>query len=272
MLSVFRELGVVAKDSRDNINKTAENRSIYQLRPPRLAGRQPYEGMAGLGRHLVALRHRLGSTTSASLRGMATTRATSTALLRSTSLHRRVRPALTRAFASVRLRSINDEFRLMPIPLPPLEEQRAIADYLDRETARIDTLIEEQQRLIEMLRERRAVGDSLGARVGLDDEVPRRSRLGRALLSAERCSSHWQMVADLRIGARSRAGSEDSGDATDDRCVSARCDEADEVPSGSTTTRSIGEAVMIARRSAGRHRRRSSTTSTARCDGASCAC
>ena len=27
----------------------------------------------------------------------------------------------------------------------------AIADYLDRETARIDTLIEEQQRLIEML-------------------------------------------------------------------------------------------------------------------------
>ncbi len=41
------------------------------------------------------------------------------------------------------------------VPLPPLAEQRAIADYLDRETARIDTLIEEQQRLIEMLRERR---------------------------------------------------------------------------------------------------------------------
>ena len=39
--------------------------------------------------------------------------------------------------------------------VPPLGEQRAIADHLDRETARIDTLIEEQQRLIEMLRERR---------------------------------------------------------------------------------------------------------------------
>ena len=39
--------------------------------------------------------------------------------------------------------------------MPQLDEQRAIADYLDRETARIDTLIEEQQRLIEMLRERR---------------------------------------------------------------------------------------------------------------------
>lgn len=38
---------------------------------------------------------------------------------------------------------------------PPLDEQRAIAGFLDRETARVDTLIKEQQRLIEMLRERR---------------------------------------------------------------------------------------------------------------------
>jgi type I restriction enzyme S subunit len=43
----------------------------------------------------------------------------------------------------------------LPIPVPPLEYQRRVCDYLDRETARIDTLIEEQQRLIEMLRERR---------------------------------------------------------------------------------------------------------------------
>ncbi len=41
------------------------------------------------------------------------------------------------------------------VPSPPVEMQRAIADYLDRETANIDTLIEEQQRLIEMLRKRR---------------------------------------------------------------------------------------------------------------------
>jgi type I restriction enzyme S subunit len=44
----------------------------------------------------------------------------------------------------------------IPIPLPPLEKQRAIADNLDRETARINTLIAEQQCLIEMLRERRS--------------------------------------------------------------------------------------------------------------------
>ena len=44
----------------------------------------------------------------------------------------------------------------LPIPVPPVEYQGAVCDYLDRETGRIDTLIEEQQRLIEMLRERRA--------------------------------------------------------------------------------------------------------------------
>ncbi|MFD9441015.1 hypothetical protein ACFWBR_24210 [Streptomyces sp. NPDC060006] len=46
--------------------------------------------------------------------------------------------------------------RTIDVLLPEIDEQRAIAGYLDRETSRIDTLIEEQQRLIEMLRERRA--------------------------------------------------------------------------------------------------------------------
>jgi type I restriction enzyme S subunit len=43
----------------------------------------------------------------------------------------------------------------MTAPRASVEEQRVIADYLDRETASIDTLIEEQHRLIELLRERR---------------------------------------------------------------------------------------------------------------------
>ncbi|ETT24087.1 hypothetical protein D092_20870 [Rhodococcus ruber Chol-4] len=47
------------------------------------------------------------------------------------------------------------DLQSMTVPAVSADEQRAIADYLDRETARIDTLLEEQQRLIEMLRERR---------------------------------------------------------------------------------------------------------------------
>ena len=43
------------------------------------------------------------------------------------------------------------------IPLPPLPEQRAIADYLDTETARIDALIAKKRRMIELLGERKAI-------------------------------------------------------------------------------------------------------------------
>jgi type I restriction enzyme S subunit len=43
-----------------------------------------------------------------------------------------------------------------PIPLPPLAEQRAIADRLDDQTAKIDGLIAKQDDFIERLRERRA--------------------------------------------------------------------------------------------------------------------
>jgi type I restriction enzyme S subunit len=40
-------------------------------------------------------------------------------------------------------------------PLPPLDAQRAIADFLDRETGRIDALIAKKERLVEILEERR---------------------------------------------------------------------------------------------------------------------
>ena len=39
------------------------------------------------------------------------------------------------------------------LPLPPPDEQQAIADYLDTETARIDTLVQEKEELIGLLRE-----------------------------------------------------------------------------------------------------------------------
>ena len=48
-----------------------------------------------------------------------------------------------------------EKLRALRIPSACSGKQCAIADYLDHETARIDTLIEEQHRLIEMLRERR---------------------------------------------------------------------------------------------------------------------
>ena len=43
------------------------------------------------------------------------------------------------------------------IVVPTPEEQRVIADYLDRETARIDTVVAKKQRMIELLSEQRSV-------------------------------------------------------------------------------------------------------------------
>ncbi|HGA3088277.1 TPA: restriction endonuclease subunit S [Klebsiella pneumoniae] len=48
-----------------------------------------------------------------------------------------------------------EQFGAILLPLPALEEQRTIAAFLDYETARIDKLIAQQQRLIELLKEKR---------------------------------------------------------------------------------------------------------------------
>jgi type I restriction enzyme S subunit len=48
------------------------------------------------------------------------------------------------------------QYSSIRLPVPPTDEQRTIADFLDRETAQIDALISKQNTLIEVLRERRS--------------------------------------------------------------------------------------------------------------------
>ncbi|MGP9722164.1 restriction endonuclease subunit S, partial [Corynebacterium sp. AOP40-4SA-5] len=64
-----------------------------------------------------------------------------------------------------------EKYENLAVPLPELDEQRVIADYLDRETQKIDELITEQRGFIEKLSERRR---SLVTRLvtrGIDDNV-----------------------------------------------------------------------------------------------------
>lgn len=58
------------------------------------------------------------------------------------------------------------------LPVPPEQEQRIIVNFLDHETARIDALIKEQQRLIELLKEKRQAVISHAVTKGLDSTVP----------------------------------------------------------------------------------------------------
>jgi type I restriction enzyme S subunit len=60
----------------------------------------------------------------------------------------------------------------LPVWIPPLPEQRAIAAYLDRETASIDTLIDRKQRLISLLQEKRTTLISHAVTRGLDPFAP----------------------------------------------------------------------------------------------------
>ncbi len=50
-----------------------------------------------------------------------------------------------------------DEMKVIGLCIPPIDEQTAIAQFLDRKTAQIDTAIDQKQKQIELLKERRQI-------------------------------------------------------------------------------------------------------------------
>jgi type I restriction enzyme, S subunit len=58
------------------------------------------------------------------------------------------------------------------VPTAPFDEQQAIADFLDRETVKIDTLVEKKERLIELLQEKRTALITNAVTKGLNPDVP----------------------------------------------------------------------------------------------------
>ncbi|QDU14727.1 Type-1 restriction enzyme EcoKI specificity protein [Gimesia maris] len=60
----------------------------------------------------------------------------------------------------------------MILPVPPNDEQTAIANFLDAETSKIDALVAEQRRLIELLKEKRQAVISHAVTKGLNPNAP----------------------------------------------------------------------------------------------------
>ncbi|MBS0345890.1 MAG: restriction endonuclease subunit S [Proteobacteria bacterium] len=65
-----------------------------------------------------------------------------------------------------------ENFSQVHLPQIPESEQKAIAAFLDHETAKIDALIEKQQRLIELLKEKRQAVISHAVTKGLNPNAP----------------------------------------------------------------------------------------------------
>ncbi len=68
-----------------------------------------------------------------------------------------------------------DELREVVIAVPPVDEQQAIADFLDRETGRLDALVAAKQRLIDLLAEKRKAIIATAVTRGVDPKVKLRN-------------------------------------------------------------------------------------------------
>lgn len=99
----------------------------------------------------------------------------------------------------------------MPLVLPPKAEQSSIATFLDHETAKIDALIAEQEKLIALLAEKRQATISQAVTKGLNPNAPMKDS-GVAWLG--KVPAHWDVVP-LKYLVELRSGGTPSKDNLD---------------------------------------------------------
>ena len=97
-----------------------------------------------------------------------------------------------------RWRLPTDQFNDFSFPLPPFSEQQNIAALLDRETAKIDALVAEQRRLMELLKEKRQAVISHAVTQGLNPNVPMKPS-GIEWLGD--VPAHWEVITAKRVSS-----------------------------------------------------------------------
>lgn len=155
VLSVYREFGVIEKSSRDdNINKTPEDLTKYQLVNPNdlvINKMKAWQGSMGI----------------APMKGITSP---DYVVMRPIGEHDprymhhylRAQPMpwvyrlISNGIRTDQWRMEPEKFLCLPIFMPPIEEQRRIADQIDVELERIRGLISLTERSIDLLREKRA--------------------------------------------------------------------------------------------------------------------
>lgn len=155
MLSVSGYRGVEVKEyDSENRRRTPEEVASYRVvRPGQLAVNTMWLNYAGLGvsdfeGHMSPAYRAYNISPSLEPRYVHHLLRSSTYVQGYTALLTGIRPNS--------LQMSRDDLMNFPVILPPLEEQRLIADYLDRETAEIDAALAEHKHLRALLLERRA--------------------------------------------------------------------------------------------------------------------
>ena len=191
VLSVYREYGVILKDSRDdNHNATSLDTSTYKaVKPGDLVVNKmkAWQGSMGVSAHDGIV---------------------SPAYITCTTRAERVRPAylhyLLRSSPLIGVyNSLSygvrvgqwdmhyEDFKQIPIPLPPQEEQDRIVAFLDQKTAEINTAIAKKERLIELLENQKQSLIHQATTQSIQPEISATQKTNLPWL--EEIPSHWNI-------------------------------------------------------------------------------
>jgi type I restriction enzyme S subunit len=96
-----------------------------------------------------------------------------------------------------------DQLRTLPVLLPPLDEQRTIAAFLDHTTAKLDDLIAQKQRLIELLKEKRQALITQAVTKGLN---PKAKMKDSGVPWLGQIPEHWSILPIRRLCSRIAGG------------------------------------------------------------------
>lgn len=175
LLSVYRDYGVIPKSSRDdNNNKPSEDLSPYQLVEPNdlvMNKMKAWQGSIAISEYegIVSPAYFVYKPNNVLFE-----------LAHPRYVHYLLRnPIYVTQYLSrskgIRVNQWDldpDEFRNIELLLPDKTEQGKIYCFLDHETAKIDNLIEKQQQLVELLKEKRQAVISHAVTKGLNPDVP----------------------------------------------------------------------------------------------------
>jgi len=190
VLSVYREYGVVPKDSRDdNHNATSLDTSNYKVVKEGdlvVNKMKAWQGSMGISEHK-------GIVSPAYI----TCRVDASKvypkflhyLLRSKP-YIGVYNALSYGVRVGQWDMHYEDFKHIPLPLPSREQQNRIANFLDQKTVEIDEAIAKKQHLIELLKEQKAILINQAVTKGLNPDVPMRDS-GVEWLGA--VPAHWKI-------------------------------------------------------------------------------